>query len=499
MKWLDCCGLMSEDKSIQRLTLGLDLGTSAVKVVAMGRDAAVLGEGSMGFGTDTTLPLQAEQQTPEWLQAASGAMRMLARELTPRLGGDWAAGVAAIGLTGQLPTLVCLGEGNPLGAAITWKDGRADAWAASRVDRARKTFMYARTGMPIDGRYLAPMLQYHFADRIAAARTILSAKDYLLFALTGLRLTEPSTAAGYGIYDLQERRFSKELAEFWHVPRALLPPIQGANTLAGPLSDSGAALLGLPAGIPVSTGAADSVCASFAMAGLDERVVSISFGSSAVVIGASCTPRLDGAARYLVTPHVNDAWYGREMDLLATGTGYRWLSDLFGWKEDEIDRQAIQSVPGAHGLFFPPYLAGGEQGALWNPRLQAAIVGLNLRHTRDDIARSFLEGVFFEIKRCIEVLAETAPVESVMISGNLVRSSSSTQMLADILCRPVGAVPDRSPAAIGAALLARSIAGNDAAHDRPTRVWPMTRPHESTAALYADLYVQYLGKAAQCE
>jgi xylulokinase len=490
---------MSEDKSIQRLTLGLDLGTSAVKVVAMGRDAAVLGEGSMGFGTDTTLPLQAEQQTREWLEAASGAMRMLARELTPRLGGDWAADVAAIGLTGQLPTLVCLGEGDPLGPAITWKDGRADAWAASRIDRARKTFMYARTGMPIDGRYLAPMLQYHFTDRIAEARTILSAKDYLLFALTGLRLTEPSTAAGYGIYDLQERRFSKELAEFWHVPRALLPPIQGANTLAGPLSDSGAALLGLPAGIPVSTGAADSVCASFAMAGLDERVVSISFGSSAVVIGASSTPRLDGAARYLVTPHVNDAWYGREMDLLATGTGYRWLSDLFGWKEDEIDRQATQSVPGAHGLFFPPYLAGGEQGALWNPRLQGAIVGLNLRHTRADIARSFLEGAFFEIKRCIEVLAEAAPVESVMISGNLVRSSSSTQMLADILRRPVGAVPDRSPAAIGAALLARNIAGNDGTHDRHAPERPMTRPHESTAALYADLYIQYLRKAAQCE
>jgi xylulokinase len=490
---------MSEAKLIQRLTLGLDLGTSAVKVVAMGSDDQVLGEGSMGFGTDSTLPHQAEQQTADWLQAAAGAMRELALDLSSGVGADWTERVTAIGLTGQLPTLVCLGEDKPLGAAITWKDGRADAWALSRVDRARKTFMYARTGMPIDGRYLAPMLQYHFADRIAEARTILSAKDYLLFELTGMRLTEPSTAAGYGIYDLQERRFSKELAEFWHVPRALLPPILGANTLAGPLSESGATLLGLPAGIPVSTGAADSVCASFAMAGLDERVVSISFGSSAVVIGASATARLDGAARYLVTPHVNDAWYGREMDLLATGTGYRWLSDLFGWREDEIDQCATQSVPGAHGLFFPPYLAGGEQGALWNPRLQGAIFGLNLQHCRADIARAFLEGGFFEIKRCIEVLAETAPIESVMISGNLVHCSTSTQMLADILQRPVGAVPDKSPAAIGAALLARSIAGDEPGRDRQARVWPMTQPHESNAAVYAGLYQQYFTRAALCE
>src|SRR6202022_2506716 len=194
---------------------------------------------------------------------------------------------------------------------------------------------------------------------------------------------------------------------------ALLPRIQGANTLAGPLTHAGAALLGLHEGIPVSTGAADSVCASFAMAGLDERVVSISFGSSAVVIGASAAARLDAAARYLPTPHVNDDWYGREMDLLASGTGYRWLSDLLMWNDGDIDRYAAHSVPGANGLCFPPYLAGGEQGALWNPRLQGALIGLSVRHSRADIARAFLEGVFFEVRRCVEVLAETTPIESV--------------------------------------------------------------------------------------
>src|ERR1019366_2356585 len=259
----------------------------------------------------------------DWLQAASAAMRQLAGELKATLGTEWIEHVRAIGLTGQLPTLVCLDAVKPLAPAITWKDGRADAWAATRVDATRRALMYARTGMPIDGRYLAPMLQYHFADRIGEVRTILSAKDYLLAELTGLRVTEPSTAAGYGIYDLRERCFSEELAQFWNLPHDLLPRIQGANTLAGPLNATGARLLGLPAGIPVSTGAADSVCASYAMAGLDDSVVSISFGSSAVVIGASVAPHLDGAARYLVTPHVDEAWYGREMDLLATGTGYR--------------------------------------------------------------------------------------------------------------------------------------------------------------------------------
>jgi xylulokinase len=482
------------------ITLGLDLGTSAVKVVAVGVDDEILGEGAAAFPTTSTLPRQAEQEPSEWLNAVSNAMQSLGEILTPTRTDAWREEVAAIGLTGQLPTLVCLGDERPLAPAITWKDGRADAWAAARVDAVTRARMYAVTGMPIDGRYLAPMLKFHFTDRIGELESILSAKDYLLFALTGRKVTEPSTAAGYGIFDLTAQSFSNDLCEFWHLPRRLLPRVAPANTLAGPLNEVGAALLGLRAGIPVSTGAADSVCAAYSMAGLDERVISISLGSSAVVIGASSALRLDPSARYLLTPHVSDHWYGREMDLLATGTGYRWLSELFGWEQGQIDTYAAASIPGAHGLFFPPYLAGGEQGALWNPRLQGALFGLNLRHSQSDIARAFLEGVFFEARRCVEVLAETTPIHSVRVSGALVGNSSSMQMLADILDRPVAGVTDQSPAAIGAARLARRIVGEGGAHERQAAPpLPLSTPHRNTAVAYAALYREYVARAALCE
>jgi xylulokinase len=343
------------------------------------------------------------------------------------------------------------------------------------------------------------MLKFHFADRLGAIQSILSAKDYLLFALTGLKLTEPSTAAGYGIFDLQAQSFSETLGDFWNLPRRLLPQLKAANSLAGPLSVAGGKLLGLTAGIPVSMGAADSVCAAYRMAGLDERVASISFGSSAVIIGASAAPRLDPNARYLVTPHVMERWYGREMDLLATGTGYRWLSDLFGWPDGEIDRAAARSVPGAQELFFAPYLGGGEQGALWNSRLRGALFGLSLQHSRSDIARAYLEGVFYEVKRCVEVLAEGAPVDSARVSGNLVHSPVSMQMLADILGRPVAAVPDKSSAAIGAALLARSLLGTPVADETPATLPSVFGPDRSTAGAYAAHYREYVARAARSE
>ena len=481
------------------LTLGIDLGTSSIKVVAVGSDGTVVADGAAAFATFSTLPGMAEQHPADWLRACALAMRDVGSRLRSICGENWARHVAAVGLTGQLPTLVCLDESGPLGAAITWQDSRADEFAARNINATLRMQMYARTGMPIDGRYLAPMLQFHFLSRIGEVCTLLSAKDYLLFELTGLRVTEPSTAAGYGIYDLHERRFSQTLADFWQLPRALLPPIQEANTLAGTLNETGAGLLGLAVGIPVSTGAADSVCASFALAGLDPRVVSVSFGSSAVVIGALAEPRLDCEARYLLTPHVQDGWYGREMDLLATGTGYRWLSDLFSWSDDELDAHAAQSEPGAHGLSFAPYLGCGEQGALWNPKLRGGLFGLALRHSRADIARGFLEGIFFELKRCIDVLAQTARVDAVIVSGRLVNSPSTLQLLADILWRPVGAIVAKSPAAVGAAVQARRIVGVGLQPKRTAHAGRMIEPQDTTARRYADLYLRYLARAATCD
>jgi sugar (pentulose or hexulose) kinase len=495
---------MSDSPPAARISLGLDLGTSAVKVVAVGADNGVIGEAAAPFATRSSVPLQAEQEPADWLHAVSNAMRSLDERLTREHGPIWRERVEAIGVTGQLPTLVCLSREGPIGPAVTWKDGRADAWAATRIDAARRSAMYAITGMPIDGRYLAPMVQFHRASLIDGLRSVLSAKDFLVHALTGLQVTEPSTAAGYGVFDLRRGAFSAELCEFWSLPVRLLPQLRPANSLAGPLNAAGAALLGLREGIAVSTGAADSVCAAYAMAGLDPKIVSVSFGSSAVILGASAALLVDPGARYLVTPHVAEAWYGREMDLLATGTGYRWLSDLFGWSDGELDSRAMQSIPGARGLCFAPYLAGGEQGALWNPRLRGALSGLNLLHSRSDIARAYLEGVFYEVKRCVEVLAETAPVESIRVSGNIVSAPGSLQMLADILDRAVVGVPDMSPAAFGVARLARNLAsggpasGVPAGGAPPATVRTTNNPEPGSTQGYASLYEDYIARAAAC-
>jgi xylulokinase len=304
-------------------------------------------------------------------------------------------------------------------------------------------------------------------------------------------VTDPSTAAGYGVYEIAEGRWEPTLCAFWDLDPRLLPEIGPASAIAGALNPAGARLLGLPEGLPVSIGAADSVAGALAMGGLAEGSVSIVMGSSTIVIGAARTLLLDRQARYLVTPHVLEGWYGREMDLLSTGTGFRWLCGLLGWTGEQFEVRSLRSPPGANGLCFSPYLAGGEQGALWNPDLRGVLHGLTLHHDAADIARAFLEGVFFEIRRCIDVLEELVPVRRVVLSGHPTENPGIMGMLADVLGQPIQPFVHHSPSAIGAAMLGCSDgAGDPAAVEEQLASSAEPGP---AAAVYDRFYQRYLG------
>jgi xylulokinase len=474
------------------LALGLDLGTSALKAVLIDAGGAVLAQGSAEIATVSELPGQAEQDPADWLTAAAQALAVLGESLEGD--GDWRAQLSVIGLAGQLPTLVVLGAHGAEGRAITWKDARADEFAQGVIG-TRRAELYRLTGMPIDGRYLAPMFRVH-AGTHSQAQCILSAKDYLCHALTGARVTDPSTAAGYGLYALAEAAFSPALCTLWGIAPQLLPQVRPAHSIAGPLSASGAQLLGLPAGIAVTVGAADSMSGAYAVGPPSPGVVCIAMGSSTIILDAVRERRLDPAGRYLLSPHAASDWYAREMDLLATGTGYQWLCGLLRATPEELEQLAGRARPGAGGVSFMPYLAGGEQGALWNPALRGTVAGLGLDSGRAEIARAFLEGVGFEIRRCVEVLAENQPVTEIVLAGKLAQSAFGLQLLANILGRPVRPFPPVSPAALGAAYGALEALGA-ATRPRAGAAGAKVLP-EGEQAAYGPLYARYLKTSAAC-
>ena len=273
-----------------------------------------------------------------------------------------------------LPTLVCLRRDGSVTPAITWKDARADAWASGAIDARQRRELYERTGMPIDGRYLGPMLQYHYPGHTDIA-AVLSAKDYLCYALTGQRVTDPSTAAGYGSYDLTR---STSLPRRWaccgrcrrRCCRRLRPAHAAARSRDGRGRERP---VGLNAGHPRSTvGAADSSWLSRARSPASRRASSASPWDQG---HDPCWMRSHSGTwtrrhATLLTPHVQAGWYGREMDLLAARTSTaNGSAPCFGWLkiEGQLRRAGRAGACGSRRPVLCAYLARDEQGALWDP------------------------------------------------------------------------------------------------------------------------------------
>jgi sugar (pentulose or hexulose) kinase len=324
----------------------------------------------------------------------------------------------------MMPTLVTVAAGGqPGGPAVTWQDSRADDLGDELRERCGADRLYRLTGQWVDGRYLLPMfarLARQDPARAAATAVIASAKDYLFAWLTGELATDPSTAAGFGCYELQTGRWNDDVraaAGLAHPGGPDLPPVLPSHAHR-PLRAPLAARLGCGQ-VPVVLGAADSVLGALGLGVRDAGQVAYIGGTSNVILGISGQLVLDPAHRFLVTPLAEPGLWGVEMDLLATGSAIAWLGRLLGGLSaaDLVDLAA--GTDPAHAPLLLPYLSPGEQGALWDPLLQGAVIGLDLSHGREHLARALVNGIICESRRCLAVLDETGGFgQAIAVAGH---------------------------------------------------------------------------------
>ena len=431
------------------VVLGVDLGTSAIKTVALDQDGAVLGGARRAFPTVRPEPGAAQQDPQDWFAALEATLTDLARAVPPE---SW----CAMGLSAMLPTLVeADAQGRPLSPAITWEDARAEPEADALIAAVGADTLYRVTGQRVDGRYLAPM-HARLARLGLAGSVVCGAKDALFAHLTGELLTDPSTAAGTGVYDLDGNRWDPDLVA--------AAQISGLPTLAPsaairPLRTVLCERVGLPVGFPVVLGAADSVLGARGVGAVHHGDVAVIAGTSAIVLGISDTPTRDSEGRYLVTPLTGVGW-GLEMDLLAVGSAFEGVARLLGLEGPGALLDAAAKVRPDDAPTFLPYLAPGEQGALWDPDLTGAIHGLSLGMTAGHIGRALLTGVVVELRRCIEILANTTGRRGPVLLGGGAANRLLWQELADATGRDVWADPHSGDhSAVGAALLAADSIG----------------------------------------
>jgi xylulokinase len=482
--------------------IGLDLGTSGLKGVALTAAGTVAARGSAAYFTQRSAAGAAEQAPPDWIAATEAVTRQLAAAVPAR---RW----RGIGLSAMIPTLVTVGaDGDPTGPAITWQDSRADAHGDELRDRCGGDKLYRLTGQWLDGRYLLPMFLRVAAGepaRAAATTRLLAAKDYLFAWLTGEVATDPSTASGFGGYQLEADAWDGEvIAATANLLRAgqevpELPPVLPSLTCL-PLRDEAAARLGCGR-IPVCLGAADSVLGALGLGVRAAGQVAYIAGTSNVIIGLADRLVTDPDHRFMVTPLAEPGQWGLEMDLLATGSAIRWLAGLLGGGSGHGDSGeaalvalAASADPGDAPLVLP-YLSPGEQGALWDPLLHGTMVGLRLGHGPHHLARGLVNGIVLESRRCLAVLDETGDFgDEIQVAGGSAADPGFRADLADATGRRIGMPGDGDTdySARGAALLAaRSIDGSWPPAAPSAEERPAAEPNPARTALWDTLWSDY--------
>jgi sugar (pentulose or hexulose) kinase len=401
--------------------------------VALAPEGTAIARASAAYPTDKPAPGACEQAPQNWI----AAVESVAAQLRTTVGTQrW----RAIGLSAMIPTLVTgRPGGEPAGLAITWQDSRGDGRGEQLRERCGGDQLYRATGQWVDGRYLLPMYLRLADDEPALAATVtrlLGAKEYLFGWLTGEIATDPSSAAGYGCYQLAAGVWDGEvLAAAAELARPAVPALPSMpsvlpSTTCWPLRGETAQRLGCGR-IPVCLGAADSVLGAFGLGVRDSGQVAYIAGTSSVILGVTSRLMTDPDHRFLVTPLAEPGHWGLEMDLLATGSAISWLAGLFGAGMDEAALVALAAdVDPRDAPLVLPYLSPGEQGALWDPLLRGAFLGLELRHGRSHLARGLVNGILLESRRCLAALDETWRFSRVLNVGG--SSAASPAFRADL-------------------------------------------------------------------
>jgi sugar (pentulose or hexulose) kinase len=477
--------------------IGLDLGTSGLKGVALDESGAVVGHGSASYPTHRPTAHAAEQDPADWERAARRVAVQLADQVPAT---RW----RAIGLSAMLPTLVTAGpDGAALGRAITWEDSRAEEDAAQLREVCDGDEVYRRTGQWLDGRYLLPMflrLADADPDRASATRAVLGAKDYLFGQLTGQVATDPGTATGFGCYQLATGQWDAEVLTASAAQAgqdglaALLPPVT-PTAMTARLRSEVAATFGCER-IPVCLGAPDSVLGAVGLGVEQPGQIAYVAGTSTVILGVSDRLVLDPQHRFLVTPLAEPGCWGLEMDLLATGSALRWLAELLGDGLSESDLIAIAAkVAPEDAPVVLPYLSPGEQGALWDPALRGTVAGLTFGHGRQQLARGLLNGILLESRRCLSVLDATAPFgRELLVAGGSATEPSFRADLADATGRTVIMPDSRNSdySALGAAVLAARAAGaTPQVRPGPADPGQVHQPDPDRAETWRRVYASY--------
>lgn len=449
--------------SLRTLLLGIDIGTSATKLVVFSEDGKALASRTVAYQTQFPQPGYVEQNPDDWWEAVCVGIRGMLAEGTVS-----AAEIAAIGIDGQGWSAIALDrEGNVLAPDPIWLDTRSESICEELNARIGADAIFAHSGNPLKAQYVTAKilwLERHLPQAYAKTKWIMQSNGFIAYRLTGVVSMDISQAYGLHCFDMKHGRMDQAMCRELGIEPGLIPEITACHAIVGRVHDEAARQTGLLSGTPVVAGGLDAACSTLG-AGVIRAGQTQEQGGQAGGMSI-CIDQYCADARLILGYHVVPNHWLLQGGTTGGGGAMRWFEREFADFERRmalekggssfafLDALAEKIPAGSEGVVFLPYLAG-ERSPIWDNDAQGVFFGLDYSKTRAHMVRALMEGVAYSLRHNLEIAEQVgARVETLRATGGSANSRLWTQIKADVTGKQIEVPESDLATPLGAAILA---------------------------------------------
>ncbi|ULT56161.1 xylulokinase [Neobacillus drentensis] len=438
-----------------KYVIGVDLGTSAVKILLVNQNGDVCQEVSKSYPLIIEKSGYSEQNPEEWVAKTTEGLA----ELVQAFQGD-VKDIEGISFSGQMHGLVLLDEANQvLRNSILWNDTRTTKQCQEIYETVGQERLLEITKNPALEGFTLPKILWvkeQEPETFKRASVFMLPKDYLRYRITGNLHMEYSDAAGTLMLNVSKREWSPEILNLFGIAPELCPPLVESHACVGTVTAEFAQSTGLSEATKVFAGGADNACGAIGSGILSEGKSLCSIGTSGVVLSYEERNDLDFEGKVHYFNHGEENTYYTMGVTLAAGYSLSWFKDTFA-KEEAFDQflEGVDGVPaGSDGLLFTPYIVG-ERTPHADSNIRGSFIGMDAGHERKHFARAVLEGITFSLNESIEIFRNSGKtIDSIISIGGGAKNETWLQMQADIFNAKIEKLTSEQGPGMGAAMLA---------------------------------------------
>ncbi len=473
------------------LYIGVDLGTSAVKLLLMDSEGKIVNVVSREYPLYFPHPGWSEQKPEDWYEQTVEGIRELVRDVDK-------SQVAGISFGGQMHGLVILDEEDRvIRPAILWNDGRTvqeTEYLNGVIGKEKLSEYTANSALP---GFTAPKLLWvknQEPENFARIAKIMLPKDYIAYKLTGVHCTDVSDASGMLLFDVKNRRWSKEMCDICGIRQEQLAKCYESFETVGTLLPQAAQELGLSVSVKVAAGAGDNAAAAVGTGTVGDNMCNISLGTSGTIFISSRNFGVDRNNALHSFAHADGSYHLMGCMLSAASCNKWWMDEIIGTKDYGGEQEAIEKL-GENHVYYLPYLMG-ERSPHNDPNARAVFLGMTMDTTRADMTQAVLEGVAFALRDSLEVARSLGiRLERTKICGGGAKSPLWKKIIANVLNLKVDVIESEEGPAMGGAMLAAVACGEYKSVEeiaaKVVRIVDTVEPDPELTAKYEERYAAF--------